>query len=198
MNAERTLRCYSVLMSLTSSQIGNWLEKAGQAHSCFNCKGSGTFKHCTTGGIMTSLTYWSLVHHGCLFDYLTNLELLFWQEMWGSFIYAPWEGHQSFEEEELPFVAESSWNRWRSAWGQMMKASTGVSAEKGNLGNTGNAPVLNAAEALVTRGVENTEVQNVLTFLLFWQEVPSGIPGHSDPWESLEECRLTPSREGST
>jgi len=79
-----------------------------------------------------------------------------------------------------------------------MKASTGVSAEKGNLGNTGNAPVLNAAEALVTRGVENTEVQNVLTFLLFWQEVPSGIPGHSDPWESLEECRLTPSREGST
>lgn len=68
-----------------------------------------------------------------------------------------------------------------------MRASTGISAAKGELGNAGNVPVLNAVEALTTRGMENTEVQKVFfTSLFFWQELPSGVPGPSDPWESLE------------
>lgn len=61
------------------------------------------------------------------------------------------EGYRPSEEEELSFVAESSWNRRSFAWGQMMRASTGISAAIGKLGNARNGPVMNAEETPVMK-----------------------------------------------
>lgn len=48
-----------------------------------------------------------------------------------------------------------------------MKASTGIPVAKGKQDNTRNVPALNGAEALVTRGNENSEIQNV-SFMSFF------------------------------
>lgn len=61
-----------------------------------------------------------------------------------------------------------------------MKASTGIPVAKGKQDNTRNVPALNGAEALVTRGNENSEIQNV-SFMSFF--FPFSFVGQNYPQE---------------